>query len=281
VPPPDRPPRRDARPARIGLRRVTSDLPMRLGGDDAFVERNVQAHLAHALGRDIVGGLYRPGSLLPNVFEMCSRFSVSRTALREAYSTLAAKGLIVARPKVGTRVRPTAEWNMLDPEVLAWHLQAVPNEDFIADLYALRQMVEPAAAAQAASRPLRATIERIGTAYADMERFKDGAGDLVAADLRFHSAILEATGNRFIGALASLIHAALLATFSISWEGAARIKDERLHQHRAVFEAIRDGLPKLASQRMAILLRDSFKDVHKGLHRRGAAAPAEVPASPE
>ena len=90
----------------------------------------------------------------------------------------------------------------------------------------LRQVVEPAAAALAASGRKGVAIERIGAAYADMERFKDGAGDLIAADLRFHLAILEATGNRFIGALGSLVHAALLCTFKLSWAGAARIPNE-------------------------------------------------------
>ena len=77
-------------------------------------------------------------------------FSVSRTALREAYSVLTAKAMIVARPKIGTRVRPKADWNMLDPEVLSWHLQSTPTENFVAELFVLRQMVEPEAAALAA-----------------------------------------------------------------------------------------------------------------------------------
>ena len=100
----------------------------------------------------IVGeALDPPGSLLPNEFEMRERFAVSRTALREAYRVLTAKGLIVSRPKVGTRVRPKSDWNMLDPEVLAWHLQTVPTEGFVSDLFVLREMVEPAAAAMAAT----------------------------------------------------------------------------------------------------------------------------------
>jgi hypothetical protein len=81
-----------------------------------------------ALGREIVGGIFPPGSLLPSAEEMCARFSVSRTALREAYSQLTAKALIVARPKVGTGIRPRADWNLFDPDVLAWHLQSAPTE---------------------------------------------------------------------------------------------------------------------------------------------------------
>ena len=58
---------------------------------------------------------------------------------------------IVARPKIGTRVRPRSEWNLLDPDVLAWHLAATPSEHLVDELFALRQMVEPPAAALAAS----------------------------------------------------------------------------------------------------------------------------------
>ena len=74
---------------------------------------------------------------------------------------------------------------MLDPEVLAWHLQSTPTESFVADLFVLRQMVEPAAAALAAKARSRATIDRIAEAYGRMERFKDGAGDLIARRSRF------------------------------------------------------------------------------------------------
>ena len=265
---------RKAHSQRAGPGRMATDAPARHDGEDVPFERNIHAYLTGKLGREIVGGTYPPGSLLPNAIEMCARFSVSRTALREAYSMLTAKALIVARPKVGTRVRPKADWNMLDPEVLAWHIQTVPTEHFVADLFVLRQMVEPAAAALAASERSRATIDRIAVAYADMERFKDGAGDLIAADLQFHLAILEATGNHFIGALGGLIHASLQCTFKLSWEGAARMQDDRLHQHRLIFEAIRDGLPGLAQERMTSLLQDSINDVREFLSRRDSAAKA-------
>ncbi|HVY21254.1 MAG TPA: FadR/GntR family transcriptional regulator [Bauldia sp.] len=252
-------------------------VPSRL--EESPLKRNIHGFLANKLGEEIVGGVFPPGSLLPNEAEMCARFRVSRTALREAYSVLAAKALIVARPKIGTRVRPKSDWNMLDPEVLAWHLQTVPTEEFVSELHALRQMVEPGAAALAARDPTPKTIERITAAYAAMERSKDGEGDLIDADLQFHLAILEATGNHFIGALGGLIHAALLTTFRLSWEGAARMRDGRLQQHKAVFEAIRDRKPALAQQRMTDLLVDSRNDVSQflsqGDKRDGRRRPRE------
>ncbi len=238
--------------------------------DDSF-ERNIYSQLAGRLGQEIVAGLYPPGSLLPNAQDMCARFSVSRTALREAYSILSAKALIVARPKIGTRVRPQSEWNLLDPEILAWHLAATPSEDLVDELFALRQMVEPPAAFLAAKAPSSTTIQRIADAYGRMDRFKNGEGDLIGADLEFHMTILEASGNRFLAALGGLIHTALECSFRLSWRGAAAIQDNRLAQHRQVFEAIRDAAPDRAREKMAELLRDSIGDVQEYLHQRDEA----------
>ncbi len=254
------------------LKPLRAETPSERSNDGALVERNVYAYIAHKLGCEIVAGVFPPGTLLPNEAEMRSRFAVSRTALREAYSVLAAKGLILPRPKIGTRVRPKSDWNMLDPEVLTWHLEAVPNEEFISELYTLRQMIEPEAAAAAATMASPATVEQMSAAFADMVRFKDGAGDLISADLRFHLGMLNATGNHFVGAFGSLIYAALFATFKLSWEGAARIRDSRLEQHGAVFEAIRDKKPDLARERMHTLLTDSLGDVREFLRQRDERA---------
>jgi DNA-binding FadR family transcriptional regulator len=260
--------RRRAAPSRGGSGHVGSGRATRLNRDESSVERNIYSRLAGKLGQEIVAGVYPPGSLLPNAMEMCARFSVSRTALREAYSILNAKALILARPKIGTRVRPKSDWNLLDPEVLGWHLAAMPSEHFVDELFELRQMVEPPAAAMAAALKSRGTIERIGEAYGRMERSKNGAGGLIGADLDFHMAILEASGNRFLAALGGLIHTSLECTFRLSWRGAESIQDNRLYQHREILEAIRDGDPDLARDRTAELLRDSIGDVQEYLRQR-------------
>jgi DNA-binding FadR family transcriptional regulator len=226
--------------------------------------------VAAALGREIVRGVHPPGAQLPNAIEMCARFRVSRTALREAYSLLSAKALISARPKTGTRVRPRQEWNLFDPDVLAWHMQSEPTLEFISDLFVLRQMVEPEAAALAAERQPEGTIDDIASAYARMELFRDGSGELIEADLDFHMGVLGATSNPFLTALGGLIHASLQCAFRYSWEGAARIQDSRLRQHGAILEAIRSGAPDLARRRMRELLSDSLEDVRVFLARRDA-----------
>jgi DNA-binding FadR family transcriptional regulator len=234
---------------------------------------NANDFLAAALGGEIIAGVYLPGSRLPNEAVLLERFKVSRPTLREAFRVLAAKGLIVSRQKVGTSVRPKSDWNMLDPDFLAWHLRTALNENFVNDLFQLRQMVEPQAAYLAALSRNPAALERISAAYADMEDPQNAGDDVTAADLRFHQAILDATGNLFIGALGGLIDTALVGTFKLGWRAAASIRDDRLHQHRAVLKAISEGQADEARERMTELLRDSVNDVRREIDISGNSKP--------
>ncbi len=232
-----------------------------------FEPKSTQSSLVNTLGLEIVTGSFAAGELLPNEAAMLERYGVSRTALREAYSKLTAKGLVVARPKVGTSVRQRRHWNMLDPDVLSWHLQTVPASEITSDLYALRQMIEPSAAELAATARTPSDIEAIYSAFGEMQSNAGNEADLVEADFAFHVAVLAATQNPFISGFSALIRAAMLSTFELSWRGAEVIKEQRLEQHRDVADAIRDGDPVRARALMKRLLDDSIEDV------RGALAP--------
>src|ERR1700710_2787209 len=85
--------------------------------------------LVNVLGRRILGGVYKPGDMLPREDELCAQFGVSRTSLREAVKVLSAKGLFEGRRRVGVRVRPREEWSLLDPAVLSWHPDIQGDEE--------------------------------------------------------------------------------------------------------------------------------------------------------
>jgi DNA-binding FadR family transcriptional regulator len=85
-----------------------------------YAGRNLHGQVVNELGRRVVGGTYAAGALLPNEDHLCIELAVSRTALREAIKVSAAKGLLEPRPRIGTRVRTTEQWNLLDPDILAW-----------------------------------------------------------------------------------------------------------------------------------------------------------------
>ena len=153
--------------------------------------------------------------MLPNESDLSTQFSVSRTALREAIKVLAAKGLVESRPKTGTRVRPRGEWNMLDPDLLAWQFATQPMEQLAKDLFEIRQIIEPAAAAMAAERADEDQRKAISGAFADMEAAPDGDAS-VEPDLRFHQSILAASNNEFLQPLGALIETAMASSFRIT-----------------------------------------------------------------
>jgi DNA-binding FadR family transcriptional regulator len=234
--------------------------------------RNLHERIANTLGERIVAGINPPGRALPTEIELCTSLAVSRSALREAFKLLAAKRLIVSRQKVGTLIRPRAEWNMLDPEVLAWHLRAAPTDAFVTGLFEVRKIVEPAAAALAAERRTPEAMARIDAALADMFRFQGGAGDLAGADLRFHQGILDATVNHFLASFGAVIDSSLVASFQLSWDAGLHTPEYSLQQHQGVADAIRERQPEQAGAVMTQLLVSAMEDVREGLLRRQVAA---------
>jgi GntR family transcriptional regulator, galactonate operon transcriptional repressor len=81
---------------------------------------------------------------LPTEADAQARLGVSRGACCEATRILTAKNMIVCRPRSGIVVLPRAQWTLLDPDVLAWHFEGTPSRQFIADLFELRRIIEPA-----------------------------------------------------------------------------------------------------------------------------------------
>lgn len=65
--------------------------------------RSLHEHLVEELRRLIVSGALVPGAKI-NEKQLCDRFEVSRTPLREAMKSLAAEGLVRITPRRGARV---------------------------------------------------------------------------------------------------------------------------------------------------------------------------------
>ena len=82
-----------------------------------YPRRGLHGAVVHEIGVRIVNGDLQPGETLPDNGFLIDA-DVSRTVVRETIKVLAAKGLVESRPKVGTRVRPRRDWNLLDPDVM-------------------------------------------------------------------------------------------------------------------------------------------------------------------
>ena len=112
--------------------------------------------------------------------------------------SLAARGLIESRTQTGIRVLDPMHWNLLDFEVLNWRYSTMPPHQFYGELFEIRQMIEPQAAALAAARATAGEIAIIAEAFGAMTEASPVDASAAEADLLFHRSILAAGHNALL-----------------------------------------------------------------------------------
>lgn len=165
------------------------------------------ARIVDELGRLIVSGAFGTGQpIVPE--DIGRRFAASRTVVREALRVLESKGMVAARPRVGTWTRPPEQWDAIDPDVIAWRVAGPEGSRQLAELLELRLAIEPQAARMAAWHRRPDELAVLVAAYGlmadavDHEAFQE-------ADRAFHAALLRASGNALIAQLRVPVVAAL------------------------------------------------------------------------
>ena len=189
---------------------------------------------------------------------------VSRTVIREAVKSLAAKGLVESRPKRGTIVRSPKSWNFLDPEVLDWQTSTDLGGRYLFHLTELRQTIEPTAAAFAAERASDESLELIRKACEEMARTADNVEAFLAADRQFHTEILHAAGNPFFSPVANVIAASLDTSLRVTNRQPSD-NDTSIPVHQKVMKAILARKPNAARAAMQSLLNDAAARIERSL----------------
>lgn len=202
-----------------------------------------------------------------NEAELCRLLKVSRTALRESIRVLAAKGLVRVRPKVGIRIRPREDWNLLDPDVLAWQHVAGVDDLFVRNLCEVRLVAETAAAELAALRGTAEDLRKVRNAYDRMEANRANKAAYDAADLDFHGAIFNACHNDLLREMSSTIRAALRGTHKLTGHLSP---DVGIPLHKDVADAVCDRNGRAARGAMEKLVvhatRILLEVFHPGSH---------------
>jgi DNA-binding FadR family transcriptional regulator len=203
--------------------------------------RGLHGQLVQQLGQMIVSGdLGADRPLVPE--EIGQRFEVSRTVVRESLRVLEAKGLVSARPNVGTRVRPVSDWNLLDPDIIEWRAFGPQRDDQRRELSELRWTIEPLAARLAAGHGREDVQQRL----ADMAEIMSHAvaqGDSLTfsrADAEFHALVLQITGNRMLEHLSGIVSSALQVSGG-PVTGCDRPTEAAVGLHLAIVEALAAG----------------------------------------
>jgi DNA-binding FadR family transcriptional regulator len=226
-----------------------------------------------AIARRVVSGQHPPGDVLdPERLE--HELDVSRTVIRETLRVLEAKGMVSARPRHGTVVRPREEWSLLDPDLLRWQAEVHGSDAaFLRHLAEVRSIIEPAGARLAARRRSRAELADLDRALQAMiEAAGEAAGEVAVvaaeADLRFHRALLVAAHNDLMLPMEAVIETGLRARDVLVHDDPDCA--DAIPMHRKVVAAVRDRDPDQAEAAMRDLLAQAERDVRRVLRRRAA-----------
>jgi DNA-binding FadR family transcriptional regulator len=229
-----------------------------------YPRHGLHGAVVHEIGVRILRGDLLPGDSLPTEDELGRDLPVSRTVLREATKVLAAKRLVQSRPKTGTRVLHRSDWNLLDPDVLAWQLEAGLTPRFLQDALELRRLIEPGAARLAALRATDAEIATLAEAYAEMSRAEDDLDAWIEPDIRFHAVLLKASHNELLEHMTSLVGSVLRMLFMFSSRPPTTFLRAK-PLHAAILGAVRERDPDGAEVALLRLLDDTEQNVELAL----------------
>ncbi|WP_207343686.1 FadR/GntR family transcriptional regulator [Arthrobacter sp. E3] len=185
----------------------------------------------------IISGELAAGDRLPPEKELSEKLGLSRSSLREAVKALEIIRVLDVRRGDGTYV------TSLEPKLLTEAMTFIVDlhqDETILEIFEVRRMLEPAAAATAARL---ITAEQIATLRATMDNIDEQTSveSLVEHDLVFHGLITAAANNSYLeSVLDSLSSSTVRARI---WRGLTQEKavDRTLSEHAAIIEALERG----------------------------------------
>jgi DNA-binding FadR family transcriptional regulator len=221
------------------------------------VVRGVHGQIVQLMARRILSGQLEEGHTI-SVSSLQRELGVSLTAVREALKVLTAKGMVDARQKRGTFVRPRSDWHLLDRDVIRWQFDSDTDPQLLEELHEVRGIIEPAAARLAAERACDDDLAALETALEALAT----AGDALAAvdaDLAFHRALLAATNNEMLTKMEVFMETGLADRDRLVHR--AKPSDDPVPSHRRVVDKIRARDPRGAERAMQRLLDKARRDL--------------------
>lgn len=158
------------------------------------------AHIANSLAADVHNGVLRPGEMFPSERDLCERFGVGRSIVRDGMTILQGMGLADhskgKRPRVG---EPTLSRVMLAASEAAQFF--FEDSEGTAHLQQARLFLETSMVRYAVEQASNAQIAKMVSA---VEACEANLNDLAAfrqADAKFHRTLAEIPGNPIFVAL--------------------------------------------------------------------------------
>ena len=223
-----------------------------------------------ALGDQVYQGLsallgtagFGAGAKLPGEIALAARFGVSRPVVRQALERLRTEGRVLSRKGSGNYVSDKPEPQPVIP------FGAFHNIPDVRNFLEFRCSLEGEIAAQAARRCDPGAVAAVHASLLRWEQAVASGQSAVEEDVRFHTAIADASGNRFFALTLAAINEqsrfAIRLVRDLSGRTLASRLDEVRREHRAIDAAIAAGTPDLAKAAMAAHLQNGIRRLFEG-----------------
>jgi GntR family transcriptional regulator, transcriptional repressor for pyruvate dehydrogenase complex len=233
------------------------------------VRSPVYVQVAEQLRGAILSGELAPGAELPTERELAETFGASRASVREALRVLEAQGLIEGG---GAPTRAVVAEESVGPVRDALVTLLRLNRVELDDLVELRCLLESAALRRAAGRRDRTRLGEARQALEDMRAPGVSVESFDAADVRFHLALVRASGNEAMHLVMLALHDAvarhLLAALRAQRDP-RRLFRRLLAEHEAIIEAVEAGDAERAATLMETHLRRFYRTYGRQSSRDG------------
>ncbi|HET7690831.1 MAG TPA: FCD domain-containing protein [Nocardioidaceae bacterium] len=198
-------------------------------------------------------GEFAPGDQLPTEQDLMAEYSVGRNTVREAMQALRALGLVEIRPRLGARVLESQGDNVLARSAIARLLR----DGTIDELYDVRLVLEPAAAARAAKHRTEEDLLAMKRALTHFRVAYEMGENVFEADIEFHEAVARASGNSMLAQILSPM-SDVLAEARKATGTLPEAVEMALHEHEAIAAAIEARAGKKAGDAMAAHIRSGI-----------------------
>ncbi|GIW81607.1 MAG: GntR family transcriptional regulator [Gemmatales bacterium] len=216
--------------------------------------QNLVAQAVETLRGHILSGKYAAGDELPSQLEMCESLGVSRSVVREAMQILQSQGLVEISQGRRPRVLPARP----DPVIDSLHNLVQRAQVSLLHLVEIRRPLEGEAAALAAKNATPQLIVELRQSVEELANAEELDAQ-IAADVRFHRLLAEATANplfvMILDVLAPMLHESRRQTLRQSGVAVA------LAYHRKILEAVEAGDAKLAREVMLQHMQRTKQDI--------------------
>jgi GntR family transcriptional regulator, transcriptional repressor for pyruvate dehydrogenase complex len=216
-------------------------------------QRPAYEEVASRLIDMIVTGKLVPGDRLSEA-ELCERFEVGRSTVREALRILASQHLVTTRAgiKGGSVVARLDHDNVREMLTSSVAMLTQSNATTMMELLEIRQILEVPAASLAATRRTGEQLERLRLSIPKTSRGVS-QGAILTLNRAFHEIIIEASANRMLHLLAVPLLLGIEDRFHQKTSGPA-FWQKVISDHTAIFQAIQSGDSEEAYRTMAVHL---------------------------